>query len=217
MSEGINSEDIADFVDVLQADGAHTIIKYGSSLTTSNPGDVDLVAIFPDRGAGDHFELGPYDVIRLSEDRWEQYVKQLDPVYATEPLLTGEFLKEGPNVDPDRIRNDVKESTPTDSTRRYLLTEAMTHYTQAKTYRKRGHDQTAISSLSFAVSYLRVAEWYAAGNEPAPYASIRDRLPDAGRGTLSKIEDRLSGTPQSADSVDELLDLYADHLIRLLL
>lgn len=212
MSADASPSRVAAFSEVLRDDGAHSVIQYGSSLREEDPSDIDLLAIYPGEAPGGHFELGFFDVVRLPEQQWNRYRTLLDPVYATEPILTGEFLHIAPHLEQDGLRSNLSAAPPDHAVLRHMMTEGVTHYSQARTYSSRGRTQAAAASLSFAVSYFRFGEWYAAGNNPVPLTSLRDQQRDSDIGILDELGTNPPAESDEPEKIETRLDKLADYL-----
>lgn len=147
-------------------EGAALIIRYGSwILEDSYPNDRDLVALYRSNGQRSNFEVADWDVTRLPMQEFNQYIRALDPVYATEPLLTGE-LSYGNSWEFGALREAVLEAEPSQQAIRHNLSEAISGFERARQFRKRSQYVCAIHALAFCLSHWATAWWYAREEPP---------------------------------------------------
>lgn len=160
-------DDISAFTDLLVADGAMNVIQYGSSVRdTQDCNDIDLFAICDDAVQRENFELGHWDVIRLTEDQFHSYTERLDPVYCTEPLLTGELIY-GDDEWYQDTKTEVQSITPSQQVIDHNLIESFNEYRRAMNHLHQGHPTEAAKILSFSISHWIYAQWYSQGNSAA--------------------------------------------------
>ncbi|WP_415383036.1 hypothetical protein [Halosimplex sp. TS25] len=158
-------------------EGAALILRYGSWITEKlAPNDHDLVALYRSKERRKNFELAHWDVTRLSIQELNQYIRTLDPVYATEPLLTGE-VSYGSQWELDALRNTLFETELSQHTVHYNMSEALSEFQQARHLRQQERHACSLRSLTFCLSHWAVAWWYANGKRPT---TINDVMTEYG-------------------------------------
>jgi len=162
-------------------EGAELILRYGSWITEeAAPNDHDLVALYRSRKRRENFELAHWDVTRLSMQELSQYIHTLDPVYATEPLLTGE-VSYGSKWELDALRSVLIQAEPPQQAVQYNLSEAINEFQQARRFRQQEQYARSLRSLTFCLSHWTMAWWYANGKRPA---TIDDVISEYGTDAL---------------------------------
>jgi len=159
-------------IDLLVKDGAKMVIQYGS--TVSNPvssSDIDLFVIYEDSRNRSHFRVGQFDVTRVSTDELNSYISVLDPVYATEPLFTGEVVAGNPNYK-NSVIDRIKSVPRSQDVVAYNLQEAVTEYQKSEHHANSNQLTDALQSLSFSLSHWWVARWYAEDHQPQPVTEV---------------------------------------------
>jgi len=170
-------------IDALQYEGADLVLEYGSSISSSaDPDDIDLFAVglaLPERS---HFHLAEYDVIRLTWEEFNRYLKHLDPVYCTEAILKGQILVDVADQ-LESLREQIQGTSPSFRAVRHNVNQAVTHLLRTEQQPKPG----VIEALQFASSYWIFAEWYSRGREPVLLNELIEKtcLPEATRELLS--------------------------------
>lgn len=184
-------------VNVLDAEGADLVIKYGSrTFQETVPSDVDLLVIGTDTSDRSNFQLGDFDVIRLSWAEFDGYRERLDPVYCTEPILEGTLIRGSP-TDFSQLREMIAKRTPDRFVVQYNLQRAFKEYQRAC----RLPYAEAIEPLGYVASYWLVSRWYRSGNSPTPLRKIIQKT------TQQKRLERVTGiavSPSEGPSSQEL-------------
>jgi hypothetical protein len=166
---------VDDIAALLRDDGAECVVQYGSSLTAPDrANDIDLVALYP-TDADTHFQLGKYDVTRLSIDEFEYYQQTLNPVYCTEPCLTGEVVAGDPDIvaeTVDRLRGEA----PPQRAVNHNVNRSVQAFEDCVDALGENAARYTVRRLPFVASYWLFASWYLAGNPPAELKSVRQQV-----------------------------------------
>lgn len=161
----MNTETI---VEALRSEGADLIVKYGSA---TSPGtkhdDIDLFTVGTDTTDRQHFQLGQFDVIRQSWTEFGAQRERLDPVYCTEPLLTGRPLYDGSH-NFDALREQITERTPDSQVVTHNVYRGAVHLQRALA----GQSKPLADPLQYTVSYWLFALWYHGGRPPTSLAQL---------------------------------------------
>jgi hypothetical protein len=147
-------------------EGAELIIRYGSWISEeSDSNDCDIVALYRTSGHRSNFELADWDVIRLSMYEFNGYIRTLDPINATEPLLTGE-LSYGNAWEFEALRDGLFETEPSEQAIRHNLCDAVSEFQRAQQFRDGSQYSRSVQALAFCLSHWATAWWYARENPP---------------------------------------------------
>lgn len=163
--------DIAEspLVGLLQKEGAELILQYGSSVRQEEyQNDIDLCVIgdFDNRT---HFQLADFDVIRLTWTEFEYYRRRLDPVYCTEPLLTGSIVFD-PTDQASSLQTEIRNREPDQEVISHNVEQSFYHLQRAK----QDSTEYPIEALRFATSYWLFGSWYFHGRSPARLDQVID-------------------------------------------
>jgi hypothetical protein len=191
-------------VETLQSEGAELVLIYGSSvLDVDDPNDIDLFAVGTDTTDRQHFQLGHFDVIRQSwSEFWDQY-NCLDPVYCTEPVLTGELLLDSKEIFYP-IRNELREQFPNEVAVRHNLFQGVTHLQRSLS----GQATQPTESIKYLASYWLFTLWYYQGRTPAPLNQVRSKVRDTAK--FEAIFEYQAENKRSSVDTDNVVDLLLD-------
>lgn len=195
------------FVDLLTEEGASLVVQYGSSVSGADtPNDIDLLALYGDEADRGHVDIGPFDVMRLSETAFRGHRRVLNPVYCTEPVLNGE-LRHGDAAQFRAIEDDVREATPDERVIAHNVRRGAAELEKAFGLFDADRDVDTVRTLTFVHSYFLFAEWYAEGHEPTCYATVRERVstPFPVARTRTLHADRKTGDDPESEVIDRLL------------
>jgi len=161
--------------DILEADDLVLLLRYGSSVRADDPNDIDLFAVC-DAGFGLRRQhLGDLDLITVTIDPLEHYVRRLDPIYCTEPFLTGDVVH-GDETLYEHICGRISEAdaSETSSVVTYNLRRAVEQQYYFMEELQEDDISAAAKTITFAVSYRLFAWWYA--KHPSQQISFRELL-----------------------------------------
>lgn len=165
--------------DLLVSDGAVCVIKYGSSLrdpTTAD--DIDYVAVYPAEETRSNLQLADFDIMRLTVPELDRYCRLLNPIYGTEPVLTGDCVAGDSSILEDRAAA-IRETSPGQSHVTHLLSRAFEGFRDCMNALRDGGYGHAATRLSFVASYWLFATWYATGRPPATYERVKESTTSA--------------------------------------
>jgi hypothetical protein len=158
--------DASTILPALKQENVAVVVQYGSSLISpESANDIDLLAIYNENQC-DNFQVGKFDVIRLTQAEFDWHRDVLDPIHCTEPCLTGEVLY-GDDEWLTAVSEQLISMIPHREAIRHNLREAMIEYQKTVRFLDRDHIAKALRSLSFSISHWAFANWYADENPPA--------------------------------------------------
>lgn len=164
---------IDELADLLIEDGATCVVQYGSSLAdpeTAN--DIDLFAIYPD-DAGSHLQLGPFDIIRLTESKFDYYRDRRNPVYCTEPCLTGAVIA-GDETSIEETKSQIRDGPPPQRAINHNLNRSLEAFADCVDALSSNAVEYTVDRFHFVVTYWLFASWYATGNPTRPLSTVRE-------------------------------------------
>lgn len=166
------SDHIDSLISLLDEKDLEFIVQYGSSVKeTANAQDLDLLAIYAGWTRSEMVTIGKIDMIVVTPEEFDEYLAQLDPVYCTEPLLTG-TLEYGSQETLNEAKRKLKISPSNSNIISHQLRNATKNYLKTSRFAEQGALKEALLSLSFSISYRLFAEWYLDGKEPLPLAEL---------------------------------------------
>lgn len=161
--------------EILEADDLVLLLQYGSSVRSDDPNDIDLFAVCDAGFELRRQHLGDLDLITVTVDSLEHYLCRLDPIYCTEPFLTGDVVHGDETLYEyicDRISEADAWEPPNAVT--YNLRRAVEQQYHLTEELKAGDISDGAKTLTFAVSYRLFAWWYA--RHPCQALSYRELL-----------------------------------------
>ncbi len=147
------------------------LVQYGSSLFRTTPNDIDLVAVCMN-GFTQSIQLGRLDILRVPEKDMKRMVKVLDPVYCTEPYLTGRPIWGDAEAFLE-LRREILSTiaSPAAISHMVLQSSKLLLDSVAET----GHwPGNALRNLHFSIGYWSFATWYAGGRRPNTWRVVRE-------------------------------------------
>jgi hypothetical protein len=208
-------DEIAEIVRLLERDGADCVVHYGSSRTDpEGANDIDVVAIYEGNGDHENFQLGPFDVLRLSSERFEYFLRVLDPVYATEPCLTGTCIAGDEEILAAAVE-DIEASEPSQRAVNHAVRRSMAALQDCLKALGNADVDYVAGRLPFAVSYWLFASWYVAGNDPALLSTVRDRTGETDVvDTVFDLQSESNSQEVSRDTVSTVLQRWQRFLLQ---
>lgn len=189
---------------LLHQDGAKCVIHYGSSLQTPRAAnDIDIVAIYPDDQTPANFQLIDFDITRLSKQEFDHYCQVLNPVYCTEPCLTGECISGDPELLEDTTEELVNQS-PSQQAINHNLNRSIEAFQDCVEALQAGDAAYTARRLPFVASYWLFATWYEEGKQPTTLEQVRRQTEPSGVITdvfelANRSEDQSVATATVAD------------------
>lgn len=161
--------------DNMAKDGLVCLIQYGSSLISEDPNDYDFIALC-DKVLGTYpVEVGPVDLCKIGLKQFDLYLRNMDPVYCTEPLLTGEVVSGNEQMFLN-LRNEIRTRRAGLDTVSYLVRQSVIQYSAAVNLVEITSPFEALYSLKFSVGYHMFANWYEKGNAAATLSHLTNQL-----------------------------------------
>lgn len=202
--------DLDALVTILRSEGADLILRYGSTVyPDSEPADIDLCAVGMENSDRGHFQLGEFDVIRLSWEAFDEYVRRLDPVFCTEPVLEGEPVHDPQNRFP-RLQETIRSRSPDSVVIQHHLRRLSEEIQRALRYPQ---DQV-VEPIRYVVSYWLFADWYHADQHPIILRNLIAQHPAEERlqAVFGRAASNTSDSPGNIDS-DEAWEIVFELLL----
>lgn len=163
---------IDELTTLLIKEGATCVVQYGSSLNTpETANDIDLFAIYPD-DSGTNVQLGPFDVTRLTNSEFTYYRDRRNPVYCTEPCLTGSVIA-GDETLISETADSIQATAPPQQAINHNVNRSIEAFSDCVDALSSNAVEYTVERLDFVVTYWLFATWYAAGNPTRPLSEVR--------------------------------------------
>lgn len=165
---------IDEIASLLLEDGADCVVQYGSSLESPESAhDIDLFAVYPD-ASRTNLQLGRFDILRLTQDRLEYYRQMRNPVYCTEPCLTGDIIAGDPSII-ERTADILESEEPPQAAINHNVNRSLEAFSDCMEALQSNSPDYTVGRLHFVTTYWLFATWYQAGNPTKPLAAVREQ------------------------------------------
>lgn len=165
-------------------------IHYGSNLFKSESNhDFDFLLVTEGQQAKqvieENFVFGKVDVIRETYHAFQEYLEIKDPIYGTEPVLTGKAL-----LDPQNKFESIKQVLKGDdgSSPHYLFKQHLDESWKAHKKVQQGDLKSVLKSLEFGISYYLFSQWYRNNDKPITWRDLKQKLTQEFRELIKTVE-----------------------------